>query len=145
MAPPIISKPLTADLTRRDIWNLLDLYKIDLKHKIFSLSKRCLLLSKSLLLLLLFCQWSFLILGCSSFEFLSIYVVAKPLFRIWPLGFVFHLNVTFFNYLCRDSDTMIIRVKVMPWNDKQKLHFISFQNTWVNIFYLSSTYLGPSS
>ena len=48
-----------------------------------------------------------LILGCSSFEFWSIYAVAKPLFRIWSLGFVFHLNVTF-NYLCMEQSLLIL-------------------------------------
>ena len=38
----MIFESLTAGLTRRDIWNLLDLYKIDLKNKIFSSSKGCL-------------------------------------------------------------------------------------------------------
>ena len=41
----MIFESLPAGLTRRDIWNLLDLYKIDLKKKIFSLSKGCLFLS----------------------------------------------------------------------------------------------------
>ena len=56
--------------------------------------------------------------------------------RIWPLGFVFHFVIY------RASSTMTIRVKVMAWNDNQRLYFISFQNTCVNIFYLPSTYLG---
>ena len=87
-----------------------------------------------------------LILGCSSFEFWSIYAVAKPLFQIWPLGFVFQLNVKF-NYLCRASNTMAIRAKVSAWTHNQRLYFISFQNTCVKTFYLSSTsaYLGSGS
>ena len=41
----IIFESVTAGLTRRNIWNFLDLYKIYLKNKIFSLSKGCLFLS----------------------------------------------------------------------------------------------------
>ena len=47
-----------------------------------------------------------------------------------------------FSYLCKASNTMTVRVKVMAWNDNQRLYFISFQNTCVNLLYLSSTYLG---
>ena len=38
----MIFESLTAGQTRRDTWNLLDLYKIDLKNKIFSSLKGCL-------------------------------------------------------------------------------------------------------
>ena len=33
----------------------------------------------------------------------------------------------------------------MAWNDNQRLYFISFQNTCVNLLYVSSTYLGSGS
>ena len=50
-----------------------------------------------------------------------------------------------FNYLCRASNTMTIRVKFMAWNNNQRLYFISFQNSFVNLLYLSITYLGCGS
>ena len=51
-----------------------------------------------------------------------------------------------FNSLCKASNTMIIRVKVMGWSDNQRLfHFLSEYCICINIFYLSSTYLNSGS
>ena len=55
-----------------------------------------------------------LIQGCADDLFKSFSVFVFP-----------DLNVKF-NYLCRASNAMIIRVKVMAWNDNQRLfHFLS--------------------
>ena len=40
---------------------------------------------------------------------------------------------------------MTIRVNVMAWNNNQRLYFISFQNSFFNLLYLSSSYLGSGS
>ena len=93
-------------------------------------SKRLPMFLNKVILLLI----QLLILGCSSFESL-VYD---------HLDLYSDLSVTF-NYLCRTSNTMTIRVKVMAWNDNQRFYFISFQNSFVNLLYLSSTYLGSGS